>query len=265
MFKAHSDIKISVVTSKPIWEYIGIKWHAHMHSKLYYFSHPRPHALVGSYNPTTDTQAIDAQLIKKIGDHTISHNVLVNIDNNKILTAILKYFRRIDSKHYRRWPRFCSSDNRIFRDSTWSVNFLPRLVTHPVNLLLKQNDNNAKILCAISHLKGPNIIKPLIKASERGKQIELILDSTQRRVPKKLLDQLELHNIKYKQLNSDQHCLMHNKFIIYKSNETHCVLFGSFNWSIRSWWLNHEIIVTTQDRNIISSFENRWQEMLALK
>ncbi|MFK7795379.1 MAG: phospholipase D-like domain-containing protein, partial [Gammaproteobacteria bacterium] len=47
-----SPIKINIIKSKPLWEYFGIDWHSHLHSKLYYFSHPTPQVLVGSYNPT---------------------------------------------------------------------------------------------------------------------------------------------------------------------------------------------------------------------
>lgn len=267
----HENIKIILARSKPIWEYIGIKWHAHMHSKLYYFSHPTPHAFIGSYNPTADTQSIDEKFIESIGDHTISHNVLVNINDNKLLKNTLNYFHKMQSNQHRRLALFSALNNKLpnietQENSLESISLLPRLTPHPVNSLLKQKDNNAKILCAISHLKGPNIIKPLINASKAGKQIELILDSSKRRVPQKLLTLLERHHIKYRQLRPNhQHCLMHNKFIIYQSDSTHCVLFGSFNWSMRSWWLNHEIIVTTHNKGVISDFEARWQEMLALQ
>jgi phosphatidylserine/phosphatidylglycerophosphate/cardiolipin synthase-like enzyme len=59
-------IKINIVKNKPVWEYFGLKWHAHLHSKLYYFSHPTPHVLVGSYNPTAGTEHINQTSINEI-------------------------------------------------------------------------------------------------------------------------------------------------------------------------------------------------------
>ncbi len=264
LFQNQPNVKLVLAKSKPLWEYFTINWHAHLHSKLYYFSHPTPHILAGSYNPTTDTSDISEHLIHKIGDHSTSHNVLVTLEDKHLLTKLLTYINQIQSDHARRWVRFSRLNNRSIDHSSWSINFLPRFTSHPVSSLLASKDNNAKILCAISHLKGPNIIQPLIKASQSGKQIELILDATQRRVAPKLLTQCEKYHIKYTQLKANDDALMHNKFIIYKSDTVDCVLFGSFNWSQRSWWLNHEVIITSFDPHIVSSFETRWQQMLAL-
>lgn len=263
-FKNHPKIQLTLVKSKPLWESLGINWHAHMHSKMFYFSHPTPHVLIGSYNPTSDGTSIDKQLIEKIGDHTVSHNVLINIEDNESTNKLLTYFNRMQSARQRKWIRSSSLNNQSVGSAEWTINFLPRFKTHPITKLLEQKDSQSIIRCAISHLKGPGIIKPLIKASKSGAQVELILDSTQRRVSKYLLTQLELHNIKYKQLSSSNHALMHNKFIIYKSDTEHSVYFGSFNWSVRSWRLNHEIIVSSKKDEIVSAFESRWQEMLAM-
>ena len=263
-FKKYPQIKISLAESKPIWEYFGLKWHAHMHSKLYYFSHPTPHVLVGSYNPTAGTDKIKESLIDKIGDHTVSHNVLVNIDDKTLITCLLNYFNLMKFSHNRKWARFNKLNNTSHGTPMWTANYLPNLIKHPINSLFSCNDDVADIKCAISHLKGPNILRPLINASKRGKRVELILDSTHRRISNKQLTQLDQHKIKYLQLTSDKNTLMHNKFIIYKSANEHCVLFGSFNWSKRSWWLNHEIIVGTRNKEIVSAFEARWQEMLTL-
>ena len=262
MLKNHQCIQIIEVTTMPFWQYLGIDWHGHMHSKMYYFSHPGPHVLIGSYNPTTDSNQIKPDLIEKIGDHTISHNTLIQIDSTSVINLLLRYFKTIKKNTLNN--RFSHLHNNIHCNDNWSIHFLPRWKKHPVITLLKQQDDNAEVKCAISHLKGPGILNPLIHARKKGKHIKLLLDSTARRVSQKQLKSLDKYNILYHQIPMQDQALMHNKFIIYKSEKSNCVMFGSFNWSRRSWWLNHEIIACSYDKNIIAAFEQRWNQMIAI-
>jgi phosphatidylserine/phosphatidylglycerophosphate/cardiolipin synthase-like enzyme len=258
----HSSIKIAIVKDKPVWEYFGIHWHAHLHSKLYYFSHPTPQVLVGSYNPTADAEHSDQAAIEKIGDHSISHNVLVSVDDQDTVNHLKNHILELQNYKKRRFSRISSAHNTAFKSQNWTIDFLPRLNTHPVNTLLSKNHSNANVKCAISHLKGPGILNPLKIALNTGKKIELLLESSQRRVPKKYLDFLNKHQIKYYQPKLEKHCLMHNKFILYQSDQEYCVMFGSFNWSARSRLLNHEIIACSHDKEIIGAFEQRWNQII---
>ncbi len=258
----HSLINLIIVKEKPLWEYLGIHWHPHLHSKLYYFSHPTPQVLVGSYNPTSGKEHIDEASIKKIGDHSISHNVLIKIDDQDTVNCLKGYMLDMQNYWRRTFARILSSHNSTHQSAQWSIDFLPRCGTHPINTLLSKKDSNAKIKCAISHLKGPSILKPLKIAIKSGKKIELLLNSSQRRVPSKHLTFLDKYQIKYYQPKLEEHCLMHNKFILYQSDQEHCVMFGSFNWSTRSRILNHEVIARCYDKEIISTFEQRWNQMI---
>ncbi len=40
-------------------------------------------------------------------------------------------------------------------------------------------------------------------------------------------------------------------------------MFGSFNWSARSRLLNHEVIASTHNKDIVAAFEKRWDQMVA--
>ena len=158
--------------------------------------------------------------------------------------------------------RLSPTHNVTFHSQKWAIDFLPRLSRHPINTLLSKNDSNTYIKCAISHLKGPGTLKPLTAAVKTGKKIELILESSQRRVPNKHLAFLDKNKIKYYQPKLAKNCLMHSKFILYHSDQEHCVMFGSFNWSARSWILNHEVIACSHDKEIVAAFEQRWQQMI---
>ncbi len=257
----HSLIEVIVVKMRSIWEYFGIHWHPHLHSKLYYFSHPKPQVLVGSYNPTASSEHIDEASIKKIGDHSISHNILVKIDDQNTVSHLKNYISTMQNHWRRPFTRILPSHNTAFRSDNWTVNFLPRLSAHPINTLLSKNDSNVSVRCAISHLKGPGILNPLKIAINTGKTIELLLESSQRRVSNKHLAFLDKHQIKYYQPKLEKNCLMHSKFILYQSDQEHCVMFGSFNWSTRSRLLNHEVVACSHDKEIVVEFEQRWNQI----
>lgn len=261
--REHASGSINLISAhkKPAWEYLGIDWHPHFHTKLYYFSHPTPHLFIGSYNPTAGADELDEHAISEIGDHSISHNVLVRINQANVISVLSKYASNMHGRWFRSFARFTTSHNRTHSSGEWTFNLLPSLCTHPIQKLLTKKDENATIKCAISHLKGPGIRRSLLKALQLGKNVEILIDSTERRVAKEYLSFLEQHRIKYYQPKTAANCLMHNKFILYDSLNESSVMFGSYNWSARSRYLNHEIIATTRENNIISAFKSRWNEI----
>lgn len=260
---ASGSINLIIAHKKPVWEYLGINWHPHFHTKLYYFSDPTPHIFIGSYNPTAGTDELDDKTISEIGDHSISHNALARINNPELISVLSEYISNMHSRCFRSFARYSTSHNRTHSRGEWMFNYLPTLRAHPIQNLLTKNDKNAAIKCAISHLKGPGIRRSLVKALQLGKDVEILLDSTERRVPQEYLSFLKQHGIKYYQPNTPLNCLMHNKFILYDSPDESCVMFGSYNWSARSRYLNHEIVATTREKNIVSAFKSRWNEITA--
>lgn len=263
--RKHSPAQIKIIPArkKPAWEYFGLHWHPHFHGKLYYFSHPSPHVLVGSYNPTAGADELSNHLLGEIGDHSISHNALVDITDHIAVSILVKHITALHQRWFRSLARFTPAHNQTHHAGDWNINFLPRLRSHPIQQLLTKNDKNTVIKCAISHLKGPGIRRALLNALRLGKDIEILLDATQRRVSQEHLSFLEHNNIRYHQPTLPPNCLMHNKFILCESENEASVTFGSYNWSARSRYLNHEIIASTCDQNIVASFKKRWRQIVS--
>ena len=239
------NLKIIDAHKKPLWEYFGLNWHPHFHSKLYYFSHPAPQVFVGSYNPTAGADELPEDIICEIGDHSISHNLLVNIKDSRTVALLHKYIVDMHKNRYRTFARLSSSHNKTHHTEEWKTNFLPTLCSHPIQNLLTRNEK-AEIKCAISHLKGPGVKRILTKALQSGKKLEVLLDSTRRRVSPEILSFFDQHHVPFHQPKLPANCLMHNKYILYKSKNESSVMFGSYNWSVRSRYLNHEVLVTTK-------------------
>lgn len=262
--RKHEPNKINIIAAhkKPIWEYLGLNWHPHFHTKLYYFSHPVPQIYIGSYNPTAGADELSEEIINEIGDHSISHNVLVNIRDQDTVSLLRKYISNMQLRRFRSLARLNPWHNRTHSTEGWTINFLPTVVTHPFHNLLTKNEE-AEIKCAISHLKGPGIKRLLEKALRSGKNLEVLLDSTERRVPRKILSFFDQNKIQYHQPTLPVNCLMHNKYILYKSATENKVTFGSYNWSARSRYLNHELIVTTDNKEIVTDFYTRWNQIIS--
>lgn len=256
------NFQLVAAYKRPLWEYFGLNWHPHFHVKLYFFSHPTPRAFVGSYNPTAGADELPANIINEIGDHSISHNVLVNITESEIVAKLHNYISKMHQRSFRTFARLNSWHNRTHRSGDWNVSFLPNVCGHPIRNLLNRKEK-ADIKCAVSHLKGPGIRRALIKALQLGKNLEILLDSTERRVPRDIITFIEQHKIPYYQLDMPPNCLMHNKFILYKNEHFSSVMFGSYNWSARSRYLNHEIIASTKNKDVVNSFNTRWNQLTA--
>ena len=56
---------------------------------------------------------------------------------------------------------------------------------------------------------------------------------------------------------------MHNKFMLLESATETSVLFGSFNLTRTSRWLNHEVLMRSGNLELVAAFSRRWHEMLA--
>ena len=259
---ATGNINVIAAHKKPLWEYLGLNWHPHFHTKLYYFSHPVPNVYVGSYNPTAGAGELSEDIISQIGDHSISHNVLVNISEQEIVTVLRKYTEKMQHHSFRSIARLAPWHNRTHCSQDWKINFLPTMGNHPIRNLLTTNEE-AKIKCAISHLKGPGIKRLLESALRTGKNLEVLLDSTERRVPQQILSFFDQNKIQYHQPKLPINCLMHNKYILYKSATESKVIFGSYNWSARSRYLNHELIVTTSNKAMVADFNTRWEQVVS--
>ena len=56
---------------------------------------------------------------------------------------------------------------------------------------------------------------------------------------------------------------MHNKFILVEKNDHRWVIFGSFNWTARSYWLNYEIGAISTNARLFEAFAKRWEVLVA--
>jgi phosphatidylserine/phosphatidylglycerophosphate/cardiolipin synthase-like enzyme len=56
---------------------------------------------------------------------------------------------------------------------------------------------------------------------------------------------------------------MHDKFVLAENGDQQWVIFGSFNWTVRSYWLNHEIGAISTNEHLCKAFAERWEVLAA--
>jgi phosphatidylserine/phosphatidylglycerophosphate/cardiolipin synthase-like enzyme len=97
----------------------------------------------------------------------------------------------------------------------------------------------------------------------RGVTIEIVTESTRRRVPVEAEQRLIRAGISVRRLIDDEWIPMHNKFVLVETSSLQATIFGSFNWSEPSYRFNREIGVSTEDPLLFKAFTDRWDQLVA--
>ncbi len=239
----------------------GNHWKPHLHEKLYCFSHPKPVAFIGSFNPSGDNPEERPDIIREIGDQDRGHNALVGFYDPALISGLVTNARWIYRAQNAAYFRFSLLANRTCRGEDTAIYFWPRVSRHPLKKFLSRIAAGARIRIAASHIKGKAIARTLIGFVRRGAKLEVLAEATHRRVPVDIEKMLIDAGIPFRRLNQFKGVPMHNKFVLVEKND-HCwVIFGSFNWTTRSYWLNHEIGAISTNRQLFEAFAERWEAM----
>ena len=154
-----------------------------LHEKLYYFSHPTPHALLGTFNPSGNLPE-DSAIVKKIGDQDRGHNVLLETRDSVLVEGLYAHADRVFQMTHGIWERFLPSSNRILYFGTNQGPFFSSIKKGRIS-------TNCSKICApemfmrmaVSHLNDRGICRRLCELSHRGVRIEVLTHDTHRRVP----------------------------------------------------------------------------------
>lgn len=240
----------------------GIRWKPHLHEKLYCFSHPTPAALVGSFNPSGDEPEEEPDIIEQILDQDRGHNFLVAINDPYLVDGLVRHARHIQQCSHGFLERFDPALNSPLCSKETTIHFWPRFQPNPFSSLLQRFGNHTRVRVAASHIKGPGVTRDFVGLAQRGASVEILAESTHRRVPLKIESSLLGAGVKLRRFVHPEGLPMHNKFVLIE-NETECwTLFGSCNWTSRSRWLNHEIGAITSNHGLFETFSQRWKTLV---
>jgi phosphatidylserine/phosphatidylglycerophosphate/cardiolipin synthase-like enzyme len=232
-----------------------------LHEKLYFFSHPHPHALVGSFNPSTNRPE-DPLIIAEIGDQDQEHNFLVEFNDASMVSALKAHMHHIHNCIHGPWERMFSPDNRIIRSKDTCIYLFPRRRRGILKKYLNSVPPGSILRIAISHMNNAPMANLICSLHEKGVIVEIIAHATGRRVPLWIEQELTQAKISFHRYRHPQGTSMHQKFILLENDNIKQVIFGSMNLSSRSLHANHELLVISENPCLFEKFRRRWEKMV---
>jgi len=232
-----------------------------LHEKLYYFSHPVPHALVGTFNPSGNLPE-DPEILEQVGDQDRGHNVLVEITDPVLVQGLHAHAQRLFKARHGPWECFLPNNNRVLVSGATRILFFPRAQWRDFKGLFAGLDAGSSLRIAVSHLNDPGICKRLFSLARQGMNIEILAHDTERRVPSWVEAQMLQNGINFKRYIHPEGLPMHNKFMLIDTPDHKILAFGSMNLSVRSLRANHELLVIDEHPGLYQIFRERWKEMI---
>lgn len=231
-----------------------------LHEKIYYFSHPYPHVLLGSFNPSSNRPE-DFSIISEIGDQDQDHNFLVQFNNDYIVGALKSHMQYIHTNTHGPWERLFSSNNQIIQKGDTRIYLFPCRRRGILKKYLNAIPANSIIRVAVSHMNDFGMARLFCSLVNKGVHIEMIAHASHRRVPLQIERKLRQKNIRFHRYLHPQGTSTHNKFILVENERFKQVIFGSMNLSSRSLHANHELLVFSENPSFFEEFYKRWDKM----
>ena len=248
---------LRVVTIPGIPAPAGKSWKPQLHEKLYCFSHPEPIAFIGSFNPSGNAQEEKPEIIREIGDQDRAHNVLVGFTDPILVEQLVRHARQLHQVPPGLFYRFSAEANRAVNGEDTVIHFWPRVAPHPVIQFLSRVRSGARIRIVASHIRAESAAEVMIGLANRGVTVEIFADSTLRRVTRKVEQRLIAANVRLTRVKGGEELPMHLKFVLIEDNQQAWSIFGSFNWTKPSFWLNHEIAAISSNPLLFKTFAER--------
>ncbi len=243
----------------------GLAWKPQVHEKVYCFSHPQPVAFIGSFNPSNDSPEDTPGILEKIGDHNVAYNALVAAKDPQMASALAEHVRSLNLNGSSLLYRFTSKQPRSLDFGHTVVHFWPRLGGHPIEQLLAGFGAGSRIRIAASHIRSPGSVSCMVMLAKRGARVEVLTEHTRSRVPHKTEKRLSAAGIAFRRIGKSINVPMHLKFMLVENESIRRTVFGSFNWTLPSYWLNHEIAAISVDESVFEIFEAHWNKLLGVE
>jgi len=234
---------------------------ANLHAKIYCFSHPYPHVLLGSYNPSCDVVESPA-LVERIGDQDRGYNLLAELRQPEIVQGLNAHLEHLHRNGARRFFRFWPQSNRVIGSGDTQVFLYPRRRTPLLQKRICQLGEGDQVSIAASHMKAKSIVKAIGQVSLAGARVEIVCHDSERRVPQKVIGWLNASGVRVERYSDTREAPMHYKFILIDSKAGREVWFGSFNLNKQSLYFNHEVLVRSACPNLVQAFERCWKELV---
>jgi phosphatidylserine/phosphatidylglycerophosphate/cardiolipin synthase-like enzyme len=232
-----------------------------IHAKLYLFSGPAPSALIGSFNPSNDREELEPEVIAEIGDQDRGFNLLVELGDPAFAAWLFEQADALQRESFLRLGPLVRPRPREWKGGVDTLWFLPHAAGSPLIARLGSLSPLARVRIAASHLSGGLALAALRRCTERGVRVDVLAESTQRRVPARQEERLRSAGIHVTRLSAAARLPMHAKLMLVEDGTTREAYFGSANWSGRSLRSNFEVLVRSRDADLFGAMARFWNRI----
>ncbi|MDE2367036.1 MAG: phospholipase D family protein, partial [Betaproteobacteria bacterium] len=183
---------------------------------------------------------------------------LIGLGDPVLVEGLVKHARQLHRTSPSLFYRFSADASRDIHGRDTTIHFWPRVRPHPVVQFLSQVNSGARVRVAASHIRMESAVDVMMGLARRGATLEIFAESTVRRVTPKVERRLASAGIRFRRIRNPEHLPMHLKFVLVENGDRAWSIFGSFNWTKPSFWLNHEIAAISSDPKIFQAFADRW-------
>lgn len=226
-------------------------------SRVYYFSHPQPSVLIGSFEPAGD-EPDSTGFAHFFGDPDRGYHDLVELRDESVVAGMRAYCRALHGR--RRWLplRFDRRANRPIVGRDVAVYRYPRLRPGVVERALDDWGNGDRVRIAMSHIAHPRAVRAMAGARRRGASVEVIghaaLDNVSERAAQRLLDAgVDFYRYAHPEGVPLGHC-----FVLMDGRGGRRLFFGSYTMT-RIARRQHEILAVSGQDALCAAFEARWK------
>ncbi len=263
-----------------------------IHEKIYCFSHPEPIAYIGSFNPSGDDPELSPATIADIGDQDAGDNFLVGLRAPAPAQRLTEHVRMLHERPPGLFHRLASVRTRDLIQPDLRIHFWPRVGRNPVLALLDQLGEDSEVCLAASHLRARQLTRALVSLAERGASVCILGAMSRRRTPDRVARQFVSAGIEFirhggqvsqasapatarggkcsgRRVNAEQaswaSAPLHLKFLLIRAGNLRRSVFGSLNWTLPSFYLNHEVVVVSDHPMLYRTFEQRWLSLYQMR
>lgn len=234
---------------------------AHLHEKIYVFSHPTPFAFVGSFNPSGNIPE-DPIVIREIGDQDRGHNYLAELNEPAVVESLKQHVLSLHDGKWHMLQHYTGSAKDDLTGGQFSIFYFPRSDTSVVSRLMSDRHYES-VRIAVSHFRDGQMARVLAGLARDGTSVEVIAHDTLRRVPHRIEERIKAQGAGFLRYAHPLGFPMHSKFILLAAQGFQRVLLGSMNLTLTSRLLNHEILVVADNEPaVFDLFNDRWEHML---
>jgi phosphatidylserine/phosphatidylglycerophosphate/cardiolipin synthase-like enzyme len=119
--------------------------------------------------------------------------------------------------------------------------------------------DGARVRVVASHIRTERAVEVMTALARRGITVQVLAESTLRRVTAKVERRFSAANVQFSRFEDPEDLPMHLKFVLVEDGDRVFTIFGSFNWTKPSFWLNHEIAVISSNPRLFRAFAARWE------